>query len=68
MNCHGCKWLDRYKTDGNGYCAMVKRSKTFRGQYTMDGRLMPGSSVRKSDMERCGLYEPGDFATRYQNI
>lgn len=19
MNCHGCKWLDRYKKDGNGY-------------------------------------------------
>ena len=28
MNCHGCKWLDRYKVDGNGYCCMVVRSKT----------------------------------------
>lgn len=23
LNCHGCKWLDRYKKDGNGYCCMV---------------------------------------------
>lgn len=26
LNCHGCKWLDRYKKDGNGYCCMVERS------------------------------------------
>ena len=25
MNCHGCKWLDRYKKDGNGYCCKVER-------------------------------------------
>lgn len=27
MNCHGCKWLDRYKKDGNGYCCMVERTR-----------------------------------------
>lgn len=26
LNCHGCKWLDRYKKDGNGYCCMVELS------------------------------------------
>ena len=26
-NCHGCKWLDRYKVDGRGYCCMAERSK-----------------------------------------
>ena len=54
MNCHGCKWLDRYKKDGNGYCCMVERSKTQR------------EKVRRPDMERCELYKPGDFNTRYR--
>lgn len=54
MNCHGCKWLDRYKKDGNGYCYMVERSKTQR------------EKVRRPDMERCELYKPGDFNTRYE--
>lgn len=66
MNCHGCKWLDRYQSDGNGNCAMVVRSKTYRGQCVENGHLVPSSSVRKPEMERCELYEPGDFATRYQ--
>ena len=26
-NCHGCKWLDRYKEDGRGYCSRVERSE-----------------------------------------
>lgn len=26
-NCHGCKWHDRYKEDGRGYCCMVERSE-----------------------------------------
>lgn len=54
MNCHGCKWLDRYKVDGNGYCYMVVRSKT------------QTSSVRRPDMERCELYKAGDWKTRWQ--
>lgn len=54
VNCHGCKWLDRYKKDGNGYCCMVERSKTQR------------EKVRRPDMERCELYKPGDFNTRYR--
>ena len=54
LNCHGCKWLDRYKKDGNGYCCMVERSKTQR------------EKVRRPDMERCELYKPGDFSTRYR--
>lgn len=54
VNCHGCKWLDRYKKDGNGYCCMVERSKTQR------------EKVRRPDMERCELYKPGDFNARYR--
>lgn len=29
MNCHGCKWLDRYKKDGNGYCCKVERKMSW---------------------------------------
>ena len=36
MNCHGCKWLDRYKIDGNGYCCMVERSKAQTDKKTQD--------------------------------
>lgn len=64
-NCHGCKWLDRYKQDGNGYCCHVVRSKSYHDQYVENGRLMPGSCVRKPYMERCELYEAGDWKTRY---
>lgn len=39
MNCHGCKWLDRYKKDGNGYCCRVVRSQT------------QSSKVRRPDMD-----------------
>jgi len=54
MNCHGCKWLDRYKVDGNGYCCQVVRSKT------------QTSKVRRPNMERCELYKAGDWKTRWQ--
>lgn len=54
MNCHGCKWLDRYKEDGNGYCCLVVRSKT------------QASKVRRPDMERCELHKAGDWETRWQ--
>lgn len=47
MNCHGCKWLDRYKADGNGYCSMVVRSVTQTEQ------------ARRPNMERCELYQEG---------
>lgn len=53
MNCHGCKWLDRYQRDGNGYCCMVVRSKTQKAR------------ARFPDMERCELYEKGDWRRRY---
>lgn len=57
MNCHGCKWLDEVKSQpaGSGYCCMVQRSKDYKS----------GDRVRRQDSERCELYEPGDFATRY---
>lgn len=42
------------KKYGNGYCCMVERSKTQR------------EKVRRPDMERCELYKPGDFNTRYR--
>lgn len=54
MNCHGCKWLDRYKEDGNGYCCMVERSET------------QTSKIRRPNMERCELYKPGDWKTRWE--
>ncbi len=54
MNCHGCKWLDRYKVDGQGYCCMVVRSKT------------QTDKKRRPDMERCELYKKGDWKTRWQ--
>ena len=56
LNCHGCKWLDRYKMDGNGYCCTVVRSKT------------QTSKIRRPDMERCELYEFGDWATRWAHL
>ena len=56
MNCHGCKWLDRYKQDGRGYCSMIERSK----KTNKDKRRLP-------HMSRCELYEKGDFKTRYEN-
>ena len=58
MNCHGCKWLDRYKEDGNGYCCYVVRSKTYS--------LIKSAKVRRQDMERCELYEAGDWAKRWE--
>lgn len=56
-NCHGCKWLDEVKhaPKGNGYCAMVVRSQTYKS----------GDRVRFADSKRCELFEQGDFATRY---
>lgn len=56
-NCHGCKHLDRYKTDGNGYCCMVVRSSQ---------KTIKGCRFRRPYMKRCELYEAGDFATRYK--
>ena len=55
MNCHGCKWLDEVKSQpkGSGYCCRVVRNKT------------QNKKARYSYMERCELYEQGDFATRY---
>lgn len=55
MNCHGCKWLDEVKRKGEGYCCMVERSKSYR----------VGDKVRRGDSERCELFQPGDFKTRY---
>lgn len=56
MNCHGCKWLDEVKSQpkGSGYCCTVVRSKT---QF---------DKVRRPDMERCELYKPGDWKTRWE--
>jgi len=65
MNCHGCKHLDRYKEDGDGYCSRVVRSKSYQPQRVENGKLMNSSCVRRPDMERCELYAAGDYATRY---
>ena len=55
QNCHGCKWLDRYKENGRGYCCMVERSTGTN----KDKQRLPF-------MERCELYEEGDFKTRHR--
>ena len=55
MNCHGCKYLDRYKQDGRGYCCKVVMSKT------------QSEKCRKPEMKRCELYDEGDFKKRYEN-
>lgn len=77
MNCHGCKWLDRYKENGRGYCCMVEMSaqgKAFkemlrehREDYSLGRKEEPSIKVRTPDMERCERYEAGDFATRWQS-
>ena len=51
-NCHGCKYLDRYKEDGRGYCCHVVYSTTQK------------EKARKPYMERCELYEKGEWKTR----
>ena len=75
QNCHGCMWLDRYKEDGRGYCCMVEESEqgralrayleAHREEYILGRKEEPSVKVRTPDMERCELYEAGDFATRY---
>ena len=75
QNCHGCKWLDRYKQDGRGYCVMVESSeqsralrdylKAHREEYILGRKEEPSVKVRTPDMARCELYEAGCFATRY---
>lgn len=69
-NCSGCKWLDRYRVDGNGYCSMVVRSKTFHGASVSkhDGRLFPSSCVRRANMLPCEFYEPGNFVECFQEV
>ena len=68
-NCHGCKWLDRYKEDGRGYCCMVVRSEQgkahrrwlweHREEFMLGRKEEPSIKVRTPDMERCELYEEG---------
>ena len=68
MNCHGCKWLDEIKKGpmGAGYCAYVVRADSYIPSRVENGKLLPSSCVRKSDMERCELYAVGNYATRFQ--
>ena len=68
MSCHGCKHLDeaRKGPPGAGYCCQVVLSKAF---YTMDCAIDCGHRaprIRRPQDERCELYEPGGFATRYR--
>ena len=56
MNCNGCKYLDRYKENGRGYCCMIERSK----ETNKDKQRLP-------NMRRCELYEKGDFKTRHED-
>lgn len=75
QNCHGCKWLDRYKQDGRGYCVMVDNSNQGRAlraylaarreEYAFGRKVGPSLRIRTPNMARCDRYEAGDFATRY---
>ena len=77
MNCHGCKYLDRYKENGRGYCCHVVRSREYKElqayirahpeEYQYGRKEMPSLKVRRPDMKRCELYEAGDFAKRYDD-
>ena len=53
LNCQGCKYLDKYKQEGRGYCCMVERSKE------------QTEKLRKPYMSRCELYVEGDFKSRW---
>lgn len=66
-NCHGCKWLDETRPAGSGYCSMVVRSKLYNHLVEREKVTFadPGMKVRRPDRERCELYEPGCFATRF---
>lgn len=69
-NCHGCKWLDETHPAGSGYCSTVERSKLYdpvveRKKVTFAD---PSMKVRRPDRERCELYEPGNFATRFEEV
>lgn len=76
MNCHGCKWLDRYKQDGNGYCCMVERSQQGQAhrayllahetEYAFGCKLPPSINIRKPNSERCELYSAGDYKSRWR--
>lgn len=68
-NCHGCKYLDETRPAGTGYCAHVERSEVGRAwvkQHNMYGVINIPLKVRRQDMERCELYCPGNFATRFE--
>ena len=74
MNCHGCKYLCETKRaaktapPGDGYCAHVVRSAGYIPSREVNGKLMPSSCVRRPDMERCELYDAGDYATRFEEV
>lgn len=53
---HTCEGCEHVVTEpwAKDICCMVERSKTQR------------EKVRRPDMERCELYKPGDFNTRYR--
>ena len=70
-NCHGCKHLDESKKapKGTGYCAMVERSESGKAwikAHDMYGVINTPLKVRRPDMPRCELYEPGNFETRFE--
>ena len=68
-NCHGCKFLDEIRPAGAGYCAHVERSeqgKAWMKQNSMYGVINIPLKVRRPEMERCELYDPGCFATRFE--
>lgn len=66
MNCHGCKWLDECGRAGAGYCSTVQRSKAYDTMPCVIDCGIRSPEIRRPEYERCELYEPGDFKTRFK--
>ena len=66
MNCRGCRWLDETRPQGAGYRCTVERSHDY---HTMPCVIDCGHrppEIRRPEDQRCELFEPGDFKTRFR--
>lgn len=66
MNCHGCRWLDETWPQGAGYCSTVERSQAYHTMPCIIDCGQRAPKVRRPEFQRCELFEPGDFKTRFK--
>lgn len=66
MNCHGCNWLDETRPQRAGYCSTVQRSKDYHTMPCIIDCGQRAPEVRRPELPRCELFEPGDFKTRFK--